>query len=329
MPKVRSVVALMALLCGGSFAQTQAGRNSPYSPNPGPKGTRTQPANPTATAIGSSQPTNIEPVRETKPVVKTPTPETRAAERPRSPTELYLIGAGDVLLISLKNAPTAVESYAVRETGMIDFPLAEKDIHVAGLTVEEAQAEIAAWVKLYSDPKVEVRIREYASHKVSVSGFVDRPGQLSLQREAMPLYVVRAAAGADSRATKVTIRRAGGLKVENLDQNVAGSDNTLIFPGDAVEFTADGRANLPRAVGYIYVSGSIGSGGQKEFLPGMTLLQAIMGAGGVQGNPKKASIRRRSDTSALALLEYDLRSIRDRKTPDPRLEAGDRIEIGN
>ncbi len=329
MPKFVSIVTLLTLLCGVSYAQTPAGRNSPYSPNPEPKGTRPAPTNPAPTAIGSMLPADGELASDTKPVPKPQTPATRTPERPRSPTELYLIGAGDVLLISLKNAPTAVEQYTVRETGMIDFPLAEKDIHVAGLTVEEAQAEIAGRIRLYPDPKVEVRIREYASHKVSIGGLVDRPGQLSLQREAMPLYVVRAAAGADSRATKVIIRRAGGLKVEDLDQNVAGSDNALIFPGDTLEFTADGRANLPRAAGYIYVSGSIGSAGQKEFLPGMTLLQAIMGAGGVKGNPKKASIRRRGEASELALLEYDLRSIRDRKTPDPRLEAGDRIEIGN
>lgn len=282
-----------------------------------------------ANAAGSRSGGNGDPLAEPKPVTKTPAPETRPAERPRSPTELYLIGAGDVLLISLKNAPTPVELYTVRESGMIDFPLADKEAHLAGLTVEQAQTEIASRIRLFPDPKVEVRIREYASHKVYVSGFVDRTGQLSLQREAMPLYVVRAAAGADSRATKVTIRRAGGLKVENLDQTVPGSDNTLIFPGDALEFTADGRANLPRAAGYIYISGSIGSAGQKEFLPGMTLLQAIMGAGGIKGNPKKVSIRRQSENTALALLEYDLRSIRDRKTPDPRLEAGDRIEIGN
>ncbi len=126
-----------------------------------------------------------------------------------SPTEIYKIGVGDVLFISLQNAPANVSTYfTVLNDGTIDYPLAGEMITVSGLTTEEAESLIRNKIKLYENPQVIVKVREHASHAIKVFGMVEKSGELYLKREAMPLYIVRAEAIVQSRANTVIIKRA-------------------------------------------------------------------------------------------------------------------------
>jgi len=60
----------------------------------------------------------------------------------------------------------------------------------------------------------------------------------------------------------------------------------------------------------------------------MTLTQAILSAGGVSASSKTSvSIARRNVNGFLTTNEYNLQSIKDGKSQDPLLEAGDRIEV--
>jgi hypothetical protein len=145
----------------------------------------------------------------------------------------------------------------------------------------------------------------------------------------MPLYVLRAEAIADSRATKAVIHRSETVTSQVIDLRQPGTDSTLIYPGDRIEFTSDAGAMPVASAGYFYISGDVASAGQKEFTPGMTLLQAIVASGGSKGNSKKATIRRKRDTGILSVSEFNLRKIKDGKSADPSLAPGDMIEIGD
>jgi protein involved in polysaccharide export with SLBB domain len=59
----------------------------------------------------------------------------------------------------------------------------------------------------------------------------------------------------------------------------------------------------------------------------MTLTQAILSAGGASPSGKTIKVARRNASGFLSTNEYNLRAIQDGKTPDPVLEAGDRIEV--
>ncbi|MDP2389830.1 MAG: hypothetical protein Q8N52_05830, partial [Acidobacteriota bacterium] len=85
-------------------------------------------------------------------------------------------------------------------------------------------------------------------------------------------------------------------------------------PGDSVEFTGSGDAST---VGYYFIGGDIANGGKKDLSGGMTLSQAIMASGGLKGKPKRALIRRRSESGILVTSEFEIKGISSGKIADP------------
>jgi polysaccharide export outer membrane protein len=328
--RVLSITFCLTVACltaTTAFSQVgNRGRNNPYSANPSPRVKSN-------TAAEVTKPdTRIDEVPLTAQVrpaiVQAAFVSNKASGNSRPPTEIYRIGTGDVLAINLKNAGNASGYYTVRPNGTIDFPLAGNDVAVAGETIDEAVEIVAAGITLYKDPQVAIKIREYASHKITVAGLVERPGERSIQREAVPLYVVRAEAGALSNATMALIRRSDVGKIETFDLHSPDIDLVLVYPENFIEFT-DGRKSVGASSGFYYIAGAVNSTGQREFTVGLTLFQAVTASGGAKGNPKKATVRRKDEKGALRLVEYNLRAIKEGKATDPALFSGDMIEIGN
>lgn len=251
----------------------------------------------------------------------------RASSNSLPPTEIYKVGVGDILFISLQNAPAKATNYfTVLNDGTIDYPLAGEMVSVLGFTTEEIEDLLREKIKLYENPQVSVKLREYASHSINVLGMVEKAGEKFLQREAMPLYVVRAEAIVSSKATGVTIKRANS-QTEKFNLNDSKYEDVLVFPGDMIEFTSDKNS---QTAPFYYIGGNISSPGQKDFYSGITLTQAILVSGGVKKNDaKKVFIRRKNEQGMLVLAEYNLKEIKNGKSPDPVLQAGDTIEIGN
>lgn len=247
-----------------------------------------------------------------------------------APTEIYKIGVGDVLFISLQNAPSRSSTYfTVLGDGTIDYPLAREMVAVAGLTAEEAEDLLKEKVKLYENPQISVKVREHASHSITVLGLVEKSGEQFLEREAIPLYVVKAKSIVQPNANQLFIKRANAAAAENINLRDANAEEILIFPGDILEFksTETVSENIG-ATQFYYIGGEINSAGQKDFHSGISLTQAILASGGLRKpNVKKVVVRRKNDQGLLSPIEFDLIAIKDGKQPDPILRAGDTIEI--
>lgn len=255
----------------------------------------------------------------------------RANSNAVSPTEIYKIGIGDVLFISLQNAPAKDSTYfTVLNDGTIDYPLAGEMVKVDALTTEEIEDLLKEKIKLYENPQVSVKVREHASHAIKVLGMVEKAGEKYLQREAMPLFVVRAEAIVSPKANVAVIKRANS-ETETIDLKDAKSDEVLIFPNDIVEFKSDEQfVEDEAAPKFYFIGGNIQSAGQKDFHAGITLTQAILASGGLKKETvKKVVIRRKNQTGMLSPIEFDLNAIKAGKQPDPILRAGDTIEITN
>ena len=255
----------------------------------------------------------------------------RASSAAIVPTEIYKTGVGDILFISLQNAPAKDSTYfTVLNDGTIDYPLAGEMISVSGLTTEEIEDLLKSKVKLYENPQISVKVREHASHLITVLGLVEKAGEKYLQREAMPLFVVRAEAVTQAKANLAVIKRANST-TETLNLKDPKSDDVLIFPGDIVEFKSDDIfVEDVSAPPFYYIGGNIVSAGQKDFHPGLTLTQAILASGGIKKQTvKKVVIRRKNQAGLLSPIEFELNLIKDGKQPDPVLHAGDTIEITN
>lgn len=319
-----------------TFSQTNGGqaKNNPYFPSPSTKAKKDDP--PRVPVVPSSQVSISTGARqnntiEIRPAVaqRTYKPVNNVEARLSSPVDIYKIGVGDIIYVNLKNAPNSSGYYTVKASGMIDFPLAGDKLVITGRTASEVAEMFAAGITLYPDPRVEVKVRDYRSHRITVSGMVEQSGESSIQREAIPLYVVCAQSGVDPKATTALVRRSDLTQAETFDLHDANSDRILIYPGNSVEFTADSRSAKLFTIGFYYIAGNVNSTGQKEFAAGMTLSQAIAASGGPKGNPKKATISRKGDKGILNVFEYDLRAIKGGKYADPMLAPGDMIEVNN
>lgn len=87
----------------------------------------------------------------------------------------------------------------------------------------------------------------------------------------------------------------------------------------------------PRPREFFYIGGLIAAAGQKDFNPGMTLTQALLASGGVTretGAKVRVAVARQGADGKLVTAEYDLREIEAGRVPDPRIQPGDRIEVG-
>ena len=220
---------------GQAFAQeapnTPTKVNFGYSQNPKTKAKKENTETPPVDNQQSNSSDKSEQPAENRTIAqKTFDIARRANLENASPAEIYKIGIGDVLFISLQNAPSKESNYfTVLNNGTIDYPLAGEMVSVAGFTSEEIEDLLKEKIKLYENPQISVKLREYASHSITVLGLVEKAGVKFLQREAIPLYVVRAEAVVQAKANGVTIKRVNS-QTEKFDLKDAKYEEVLVFP---------------------------------------------------------------------------------------------------
>lgn len=241
-------------------------------------------------------------------------------------TTVYRIGVGDVLDIRVLNQPDTRQStlYTVLTGGVLEYPLLRNPLTVAGMTAEELSAQLIAELKhrgVYDRPQVRVSVRDYASHVVLVSGLVSDPGAKVLRREAVPLYVVVAEAQPKPEAGRAVVTSHANGRSTSVDLTDAAAMGMLVQQGDVVNLVA-------RPPEFFYIGGEVGSPGQKDFHPGMTLTQGLLASGGVtRFAAGRVKVSRQGADGRLVSKEYNLREIEGGVVPDPPLLAGDRVEV--
>jgi protein involved in polysaccharide export with SLBB domain len=83
-----------------------------------------------------------------------------------------------------------------------------------------------------------------------------------------------------------------------------------------------------RPTQYYYIGGEITMPGQKVYHAEVTLMQAILSAGGVMTRAKNVvEIAREGADGRVQTTRYWLKEIKGGKVPDPRLKPGDLIEV--
>ena len=239
-------------------------------------------------------------------------------------TKIYRVGPGDVLDVRLTDeVPAQSTLFTVTAAGFLEHAALSAPILSAGLTVEEIAARIEDDLKQRSsikNPKVSVAVQEYISHTILVSGLVNEPGTKSLKREGIPLFVVIADAQPLAEAGRVSVQRNASKESFLIDLRETSALNMLIRPGDVVTL-------LERETQFFYLSGLVKSPGEKVFRHGLTLTQAIIAAGGLSKDGKKAELARDNGKGFLVVTRYKLKEIESGKVPDPPIRTGDRITI--
>ena len=238
-------------------------------------------------------------------------------------TQIYRVGQNDVLDIQIAGNTTKDSTlFTVGQRGLLEYPLAGDPIAVVGLTTNEIASLLRQRIKIFDNPPVSVSVRDYASHAVTVTGFVAAPGRKVLRREAVPLYALLAEALVLPDAGRATITREGRAPIV-ADLKDSNHTSTLVMAGDVIRVTG----NPPTPTEFFFVGGSISSPGQKPYHSGLTLTQALLASGGTTVKDARIRVSRLGPNGRLTGEDYNLRKIQSGKAVDPVLEKGDRIEV--
>jgi polysaccharide export outer membrane protein len=171
-----------------------------------------------------------------------PAPD-KAQSEPRSVAGPdYVIGADDMLHISVWKEPDLTESLPVRPDGKISLPLLN-DVVAAGLTPTQLADSITAKLKKFiSDPRVTVVVTAMNSQKIYILGEVVHPGTAILQPNMTVLQALASAGftqfantkgiyllrNENGKQQKISVHYRALIKGESVDQNI------ILKPGDTI-----------------------------------------------------------------------------------------------
>jgi len=129
-----------------------------------------------------------------------------AAVREPSTGSHYVLGAEDVLNISVWKDEQLTKEVVVRPDGSVSFPLVG-DVQAAGRTVEELRADLATRLtKFIPNPQVSVAVTKVLSYRIYVLGRVNKPGEYMVGHTTDVLQALSLAGGLTPFAAENDIR---------------------------------------------------------------------------------------------------------------------------
>ena len=219
-----------------------------------------------------------------------------AAARADQSRAEYVVGAQDVLTITVWDSPEISGRFTVEADGSFTFPLIGR-VKAGGLTLRQFEAELKKQLAdgYFKNPQVSVAVETYRSQRIFIVGEVRSPGTYQLTGDmtlieaiaragsttpgaAPGAIVVHAPAGSAPAGPTLPESKAGeapGTKRVNLRDLQSGvlSQNITLRDGDTIF--------VPRAES-IYVFGQVKSPGAYALQSAETsVLQALSLAGGV------------------------------------------------
>ena len=205
-----------------------------------------------------------------------------AAKMHTDPSD-YLLGAGDLLEITVFESKSLNTTARVSSRGYVTLPLLGQ-IEIKGLTAREAEVKIEDLyrAKYIKDPHVSVFVEEHLSQRVTLVGQFKQPGTFEYPSKQSLLDVMALAGGlTDKAGNMVQIRR-----------HSVRPDEPNVLLVDLDELIQEGRTDLnvdinggdivfaPEA-GQFFVDGAIRHPGSYPIKDNLILREALLAAGGI------------------------------------------------
>jgi polysaccharide export outer membrane protein len=212
-----------------------------------------------------------------------------------------LLGAGDVLKITVYDHPDLALETRVSEAGSISYPLIGQ-VTVGGISSAAAEKKIAGLLeggKFIRNAQVNIIVTVMQSQQVSILGQVNRPGRYPIDGRRSVLEILALAGGVNSEAgdTATVVRnRDGNSSKEVIDilGMVQSGDlalNSEVLAGDIVYVARAQR---------FYIYGQVQRPGMYRLERGMTVVQALSVGGGLSQRGTERGIRiKRSDLNGV------------------------------
>jgi len=199
----------------------------------------------------------------------------------------YIIGAGDVLQVSVWGSPEFSVETPVRPDGKMTLP-AVGDVVAEGMTPQQLSKKLEEVIKKFiKRPIVTLSVTQITNNKIFISGggvssgVIPLPGKTTLFKLLCQLDNIR-----DTDLTNAYLSRNGKKLLTNF--------YPLFMDGDLsqdVELKANDILHIPaNAVNKVYVVGAVASPQAVPYLHGMKVLDAILAAGGFEEFAKKSKV---------------------------------------
>lgn len=201
-------------------------------------------------ALADESGTGLQIVRLTPATVPAAEPATRRGTTlPRTKPWRYLIGAGDLLEVTVWDHPDLNQpagrvaggtGLRVQPDGTFFYPYAGA-VTARGRTAAEVRGDLTSKLREFiPDPQIEVRIAGFHSQSVPVTGAVRSPGRQTVNDLPLTLLEAVDAAGGltpDADASAVQLRRNGRSYQVDMAQFLRGGQevhNPVLQGGDVV-----------------------------------------------------------------------------------------------
>jgi polysaccharide biosynthesis/export protein len=238
------------------------------------------------------------------------------------------LSIGDLVEMAVYNVPELNSKNRVATNGDLYLPLVSH-VHVAGLTIEEAQELIEARLTdghFLKDPHVALFVDEYAAAGASILGEVSRPGIYPVLGQQHLFDLISIAGGLTEKAGHgivITHRSDPTNSVSvPLTRSLADNakDNVQVYPGDTI---------IVQKADIAYVIGDVGR--PSAFLMDrgtLSVMQAISLAGGTNRTAKMNGTHiLRKGPNGLTDVPVQLKKIQQAKSPDIVLQPDDILVV--
>lgn len=242
------------------------------------------------------------------PVQAQPAAAPKAAASGPSANDLYRIGPGDVVRITVYQSPDLSLEARVSETGAISYPLLGQ-VALGGMAITAAEAHLAEALRkgeFVKNPQVMIVVMQVRANQVNVLGQVAKPGRYPLDLSGIRLTEVLAlAGGVASGAGSDTVVVIGDRNGQPFRKEVnlpaifgpnGRAEDIVLAPGDSIW--------VDRAP-QIYLYGEVQRPGLQRLERGMTVQQALAAGGGVtqRGTLKGLKVSRRAADGSMQSIE--------------------------
>ena len=235
--------------------------------------------------------------------------------------------------------------FRVDPSGSVTLPLIG-NIHAAGLTVGELEAEINGRLKKFiKNPAVSVTVAEVHSHPISVFGAVNSSAVYQAQGAKNIVEVIAMAGGLRNDASNtLTVTRMvenGSLPLAGaqLDPSekfwVAKVDLAKLMTGerpqDNIQLQPNDVLSVEKAA-LVYVIGDVNRAGAIPLVGRLTVTQALAKSEGLQRTAERKKIRILREVSGdptPSEIPVDFTKVLNGTAKDPELQANDIIVIPN
>jgi polysaccharide export outer membrane protein len=247
------------------------------------------------------------------------------------------VGKGDVISVSVYEAPELTRNVSVDADGNIRLPMVRRHIHVDGLIPDEIEKAIATALvdeQLLMNPIVSVSVVESHGRSITVVGAVRNPITFQAAGSVTLLEaIIRAGGISDAAGSEIFVTHAAPgngtsvglterIAVHSLMDTSDPASSLLLEGGDTIRVPAGGQVWV---VGNVQHPGPVHVADPAD----STVLKAVTLAGGLQSFSKgKAYIyRTEAETGRKVEIPIDIKKIMSLKSPDVPLNGNDMLYV--